>query len=135
MKKISIWFLLALVLVSFILSFTGCDLEGVTIEARIDSFIYDLNFDRSNVYTNFHPTETSDYDSLKSVNTVIQPVFPDTSIPYSRGTIDTSVPTNVTTIINSSGAWGTKNARFVMVKDGSTWYINDLYLNSSLVWE
>jgi len=135
MKKISILFLLFLVVGSFILSITGCDLTGVSIDARVDSFIYDLNFERDNVYTNFHPTETSDYNSLKNVTLTIEPVFPASGIPYSRGTLDTSDSANVTTVISGGGAWGSKNAVFVMIKDGLTWYIEELHLNGSPVWQ
>ena len=135
MKKMAVWFLLFLIVGSFILSVTSCDLDGITIDARIDSFISDLNSNRNNVYTNFHPTETSDYDALKNVVLTIEPVFPASGISYSRGTVDTSNPSNVTAVISGGGGWGSKNAVFVMVKDGSTWYINDLYLNAALVWE
>ena len=134
MKKISIWLLLFLFLGSFMLSVTGCDLTGITIDARVESFIYDLNFDRDNVYTNFHPTETSDYDALKNVTLTIDPQFPESGIPYSRGILDTSVPTSVTTVISGIG-WGSKDAIFVMIKDGMTWYINDLRLDGSLIYD
>jgi hypothetical protein len=135
MKKASIWILLAFALGFLIMNLTGCDLAGITIDARIDSFIDDLNFDRNNVYTNFHPTQTSDYDSLKNVALTIEPVFPASGIIYSRGTLDTSIPSSVTTVISGGGGWGSKNAVFVMVKDGSTWYINDLYLDAALIWQ
>ena len=136
MKKISILVLLALILGAFNICFIGCDLSGVTIDARIDSFIYDINYDRNNVYLNFHPSETTDYDAIKD-GTKLLPLFPTNAIPYSREALDTLDPDNVTTILNDGTAevWGPKDAIFVMIKDGLTWYINDLWLSGTRVIE
>lgn len=130
MKKMYVYLMLICVGL-LVLSLTSCDLAGLTIDARIDSFISDLNFDRYNAYTNFHPTATSYYDTLKDPTTTFNIIFPTSGIPYSRGTLDTSDPSNVTTVIDDSLTWGPKDAIFVMIKDGSTWYINDLYLKGA----
>jgi ABC-type transport system involved in cytochrome c biogenesis permease component len=53
MKKIHILVFLALILGMITLSFIGCDLAGVTIDARIDSFIFDINSDRNNLKMRF----------------------------------------------------------------------------------
>jgi hypothetical protein len=135
MKKIHILVFLALILGMITLSFIGCDLAGVTIDARIDSFIFDINSDRNNVYLNFHSSATADYNAIKN-GTKLLPLFPTNAIPYSRGALDTSDPNNVTTILNDGqGAvvWGPKDAIFVMIKDGTTWYINDLWLSGTQV--
>lgn len=134
MKKIPILVLLALILGAFTISFIGCDLSGVTIDARIDSFISDINYDRTNVYLNFHSSATTDYNAIKN-ETKLLPLFPTNAIPYSREALDTSDPDNVTTILNDGTAvvWGPKDAIFVMIKDGLTWYINDLWLSGAQV--
>jgi hypothetical protein len=137
MKKISYWLILIAILGALVLSITSCDLAGLSIDSRVDSFIYDLNYDRDNVYTNFHPTETSDYGSLKNVALTIDPVFPPGGIPFTRGALATSDPDNVTAILADNGTqWiSTKNARFIMIKDGTTWYIHELYLDGSPVYQ
>ena len=135
MKKIPILVLLALILGAITICFIGCDLSGVTIDARIDSFIYDINYDRNNVYLNFHSSETTDYDAIKN-GTKLLPLFPTNAIPYSREALDTSDPDNVTTVLNDGSVavvWGPKDAIFVMIKDGLTWYINDFYLDAAIV--
>ncbi|HUI69334.1 MAG TPA: hypothetical protein VL354_02365, partial [Spirochaetia bacterium] len=48
----------------------SCNLSGVSIDQRISDFQSDLNTsDRANVYQDFHPTETSQYNALKDPNT------------------------------------------------------------------
>lgn len=45
----------------------SCSLTAVSIEDRISTFQSDLNTaDRSDVYLNFHPTKTTQYDALKN---------------------------------------------------------------------
>ncbi|MEE9307256.1 MAG: hypothetical protein V3V57_07020, partial [Spirochaetia bacterium] len=65
----------------------------------------------------------------------LEAIFPVAGIPYSRGSIDTSDPNNVTTNLDDGTAlpWGIKSAVFVMIKDGLTWYINDLWLSGAQV--
>jgi hypothetical protein len=134
MKKSPLVILLGLIIGTLVLGLMSCDLSGTTIDARIDSFIYDINYNRANVYQNFHPTETTDYDAIKN-GTKLLPLFPTNAIPYSREALDTSDPNNVTTVLNDGTAevWGPKDAIFAMVKDGMTWYINDFYLATSWV--
>ena len=137
MKKIFFWLASTTILGVLVLSITSCDLAGISIDSRIESFIFDLNYDRDNVYTNFHSTETSDYGSLKNVTLTIDPVFSPGGIPYTRGALDTSDPDNVTTTLADNGlVWpAAKSARFIMIKDGVTWYIHELWLDGSPVYQ
>ncbi len=132
MKRTTILALLGMVIGALTISLIGCDLSGVTIDARIDSFISDINYDRTNVYLNFHSSATSDYNALKNEST-LEAIFPVAGFPYSRGSLDTSDPNNVTTVLDDTAAWGPKDAIFVMIKDGMTWYINDLWLSGTWV--
>ena len=56
----------------------GCSLFGfVSISDRITQFQNDLNnSDRSNIYQDFHPTSTSDYNALKSSSATLDSVLP-----------------------------------------------------------
>ena len=56
----------------------SCDLlNSVSIDQRISNFQADLNnSDRSNIYQDFHPTETSLYDTLKSDQSTIDTPYP-----------------------------------------------------------
>jgi hypothetical protein len=58
--------------------FVGCDLLGfVSIDQRVTDFQDSLNAaDRSTLYTNFHPTLTSDYAALKDPTTTINQLMP-----------------------------------------------------------
>lgn len=134
MKKLLLAIILGLIIGTLTIGLLSCDLSGATIDARVDSFIYDINYNRSNAYQNFHPSETTDYDAIKN-GTKLLPLFPTNAIPYSREGLDTSDPDSVTTILNDGTAevWGPKAAIFRMIKDGTTWYINDFSLGGSWV--
>ena len=123
--KIALFILLIIFAVT--LSFESCSLFGTKIDERIDSFIDDLNnSDRSNVYTNFHSSETADYNAIKDPSTTWDNWFPVASITYSISNLDDSDSDNVTAIINSSGTFGTSDATFKMAKDGFDWMIEEL---------
>jgi hypothetical protein len=56
----------------------GCDLLGiVSVSQRVSDFQNDLNLaNRSMIYQDFHPTLTSDYDSLKSASLTLDSIIP-----------------------------------------------------------
>ncbi len=112
-----------------VIIFVGCDLSGTTIEGRIDSFIYNINYDRSDTYTNFHPVKTDLYDNLKLSDW--ESLFPSANIEYYVLNLDTSDSNNVTGVIHCTETteWP-KDVIFVMAKDGLSWYIDDMYLGT-----
>jgi hypothetical protein len=114
----------------------GCDLLGVSIEKRIEYFLDDMNNDRANGYTNFHPTETSYY----VLGTIKAAGFWDTDFPsgtpqYSLASINDSNPSSVIATINGPtslpafgrGGTGTDTLEFVMIADGTNWLIEEIY--------
>ncbi len=125
------------ILASFLpLMMTSCDLLGVSIEKRIEYFLEDMNNDRANGYTNFHPTETSYY----VLGTIKAAGFWDTDFPsgtpqYSLKSIDDSNPFSVIVTINGPegvpafgrGGTGEDTLEFVMIADGTNWLIEELY--------
>ena len=81
-----------LVIMGLIMSImVGCDLLGVSIEKRVDYFLTDLNTNRGNAYTNFHPAETT-----YRLDGTIKPAsfwdidFPVGGTPYTLSSIDAS---------------------------------------------
>ena len=126
MKTKNALFVLLIILV-VALSFESCSLFGTKIDERIDAFIDDLNnSDRSNVYTNFHPDKTADYNAIKDPSTTWDIWFPVADIPYSISNLDDSDSDSVTAVISSSGTFGPSNATFKMAKDGFDWMIEEL---------
>jgi hypothetical protein len=109
-----------------ILALQSCSLFGTSIDARIDMFEDDLNYDRSNLYTNLHPDETSDYDALKS------PLawagwFPTGSIPYDIYNRSESGDTVDATI--AGDGYPARQIIFYMSKDGLfDWKIESVWL-------
>jgi hypothetical protein len=91
----------------------GCNPFGsVSITERISQFQTDLNSaDRSNIYMNFHPTSTSDYNALKSssatLDSVIDPVGSGPN--YTLTITDQSDPSTGVLVTISAGpaAWST----------------------------
>lgn len=132
MKIIHVIRFLALALV-LALAYIGCSLFGTSIEVRIDSFLTDLNDDRSNIYLNFHPTLSADYDAIKNGTLPDwSTLFPTAGYtPYVITGLNTSDPTNVTGTIDESGlhGWGPKPIVFRMAKDGFDWMIEELDLD------
>ena len=121
-----------LVIAGLIMSImVGCDLLGLSIEKRVEYFLTDLNTNRGNAYTNFHPTETAE-----RVSGAINPAsfwdidFPiDDGTPYMLSSIDDSNPLNVQVVVNGPPAFGggTQPLRFVMIADGTNWLIEELW--------
>jgi len=123
----SILIVTALFLSSFF--YQSCDLLGISIEERIQSFEDDLNLlDRTYAYLNFHPTLTTDYDEIVDPNYRINVAFPNdlSHIPYTITIIDDSATSNVTGIINSTGWGGDRNITFKMAMDGQDWMIEEI---------
>jgi len=112
-----------------VIIFVGCDLSGATIEGRIDSFLNNINNDRSNTYLNFHSVKTELYDNLKLSDW--QSLFPIENIDYYILSLNTSNSNNVIGVIHCADTieWP-KDVIFVMAKDGFTWYIDDMYLGT-----
>jgi len=115
-----------------------CDLIGVSIEKRIQYFIDDLNNDRSNAITNFHPTETFDYGTI-ATNTGFWDIdFPTGTPMYTIESIDDTNTLNVLVTINGPTtapafgrlSSGTDNFGFVMIADGTDWLIEELWYRS-----
>ena len=116
----------------------GCDLIGVSIEKRIEYFLDDLNNNRPDAITNFHPTETADrLSGAISCGLPPDPCFWDTDFPvgvtsYTLGSIDDSVPLNVIVTINGPvgfgrGGTGADDFKFIMIADGTNWLIEELW--------
>ena len=136
MKKYLLrWALLAAILV---LAFGGCSLTGVSVEDRMAQFLDDLsNTDRGDIYLNFHPDLTADYEALRGGTFLPdwETMFPTVGyVPYSIPDLDASDPANVTGNISSSwdAAWpGPKPIVFRMAKDGADWMIEELDLGGA----
>jgi len=136
MKRIILLITIGITATLIPLMMIGCDLFGVSIEKRIEYFLDDLNNDRGNAYTNFHPTETSFY----ALGTIKPAGFWDTDFPsgtpqYTLVSIDDSVPSSVIVTINGPtnpdpfgrGATGTDDCEFIMIADGTNWLIEELW--------
>jgi len=126
-KTIATIFALAL-MAMFLANLTGCDLFGVSIEKRIEYFLNDLNNDRSNAITNFHPTETEDYGAISTNANYWDTDFPPDG-PYSLAALDDTYPLSVRATVNGPGTFGggTDELEFIMIADGNNWLIEELW--------
>jgi len=122
--KIKNAFFILLIIFVVALSFESCSLFGTKIDERIDAFISDLNSDRNNIYANFHPSETADYDAIK--NPTVWESWFDPAETYSLSNLDDGNSDSVTAVITGSGAFGPSDATFKMAKDGFDWMIEEL---------
>jgi len=83
---------------------TSCNLAGVSIDQRISDFQSDLNTsDRANVYQDFHPDQTKEYNALKNpsvsgFNTLFPP-----GPTFSLSVVDESNPSAGVVVLVSSG--------------------------------
>ena len=89
----------------------SCNLNAVSIGQRISDFQSDLNTsDRSNVYNDFHPTETQDYNALKDpVTSSFNTNFPPpTTTNYTLSVVSDSNTSAVIVAVNSgpTGVFG-----------------------------
>jgi len=134
-KHIVAMIILGAAIVVFIM---GCFLFGISINDRISQFQGDLNkTDRTNIYKNFHPTATKDYNAIKTP-TFFDTLFPTAGLPttqYTLTSIDSSNPSHVTAAISGpvGSIWypGPVNVYFVMEKDGNDWMIAQFYRSTT----
>jgi hypothetical protein len=127
--KIKHIFSLVLLLIFILFCYLGCDF-AVSIEQRVDIFITDLNTDRDAAYLNFLPDDPLDYDAIKAASfwQTPFPVGDGTPYSYSAGDLDTSNPSSVTLELYGPSAFAPpKTITFVMIQDGLSWYIRELY--------
>jgi len=115
-----------------LVNLSGCDLLGVSIKKRIEYFLDDLNTNRANAITNFHPTETADYGAISGVPSFWDTDFPvDDGTPYTLASVDDSDPLNVRATVNGplifGGGSGTDEFKFIMIADGTNWLIEELW--------
>jgi hypothetical protein len=71
----------------------SCDVGAVSIADRISSFQDDLNTSsRSNLYKDFHPTETTEYPALANPSAIagFNTLFPVPGTAYSLSVVDSS---------------------------------------------
>jgi hypothetical protein len=112
------------------LAFEGCNLLPVSVEARVEAFLDDVNnTDRGGIYLNFHPTLTVDYDAIRSPAPPPDwdAPFPIASIPFSISSLDTSDPWDVTGMVDSPAiGWVSKPIVFRMSQDGMDWMIQQM---------
>ena len=103
----------------------SCNMSGaVSIDQRISDFQADLNTsDRSNVYQDFHPTQTAEYNALKNPlptgqgGSGFDTLFPVPTPTYSLSVINESNPSAGVVVQVTSGP-----------PDGDTWTPPNLYL-------
>jgi len=118
-----------------VLALQSCSLFGTSKDARVDMFVDDLNYDRYNVYTNFHPDLCGDYDSLKDPTYELNVDFPTAYNDYNVYDRDESGDTVTATIEGYGGAgFGPQPITFYMAKDGLfDWKIERLDSPSGVV--
>ena len=101
----------------------SCDLGAVSIDQRISTFQSDLNSSsRTNVYLDFHPTLTSEYNSLKNPSFGINTEFPGAS--YTLSVVDESNPVSGV-IVAVSGASGLYTGTWYLLLTMATYNNND----------
>ncbi len=90
-------------------SLASCDLlGGTTIDQRVSNFQSDLNTStRTNVYNDFHPTQTTQYNALKDPATVgFNTTYPPPGPSYSLSIVDKS-NTSAVIVLVSAGSHAT----------------------------
>ena len=118
-----------------VLALQSCSLFGTSKDARIEMFVDDLNYDRYNCYTNFHPDLCSDYNSLKDPTSTLNLDFPTAYNDYDVYNLNESGDTMTGTIQGYGGAgFGPQSITFYMAKDGLfDWKIERLDSPSGIV--
>src|SRR5271157_5227234 len=100
-------FLAILIVAGLILwNLASCNMTTpVSISQRISDFQADLNTsDRSNIYQDFHPTMTVQYNALKNPGLTINTPFPPPPPSYSLSIVDQSNPSAVIVAVNPGGS-------------------------------
>jgi hypothetical protein len=113
----------------------GC-MFGMTLVQRIQQFASDLNLaDRSDIYLNFHSTQTVDYPAIRDT-AFFDSDFPtvdqgNSSDRYVISVVDSSNPLQVTATIDNPVSWagGPYDAIFSMTLDGFDYKIVTLQVD------
>ncbi len=113
---------------------SSCDLFGISIQNRISQFVTDLNSSRANLNNDISNS------SLDKSAGVLDTLWWETTFPapgpsdtqYSITLFDYSDPSNVTgTILGPANYSPAAAIKFVMVKDGADYFIQQIYLDGS----
>lgn len=120
----------------------GCDLLGMSIQARLAKFAADLSraqgAARADTYLNFHKDLTQDYAAIAGLmpgtgEYIWDTYFPQPATPgaYTITIVDESDPANVTATVGSTAGTGVwpKDAKFQMAKDGFDYQIVSMWLD------
>ena len=114
-----------------VLALQSCSLFGTSKDARIDMFEDDLNYDRYNCYTNFHPDETSMYKTLKDPTSTFDVWF---ALGSTYDIYNYSESGDTITAAIDGGIYSGTEIIFNMAKDGLfDWKIESVVLNSSTI--
>ena len=129
-RKPSLVFVLAVVIVAALIS--SCELS-ISVERRLEIFLGDLNDDdRSEIYLNFHPTQTADYPAIRNgTKPDWDLVFP-TGENYTYVGLNTADTDYVTGLIE--GDMIIYSTVFVMAMDGMNWQIKQLSIDNGTTW-
>jgi hypothetical protein len=124
-----------LALFSLLIVIQGCDLSGVSVDSRIDSFLADLNQAPRPDSIRFNFSESClDYATITGLTFGEVAEFPWDSIPYFISISDYDANPVVGTISGTGGSFGSaKTIEFTMTEDGSDWYILKLVLGASTI--
>jgi hypothetical protein len=132
-------FLSAAIVASILLVLLGgCSLLGIDLQDRLSLFISLLNAsDRSTINAQFDQSATQNLPLMDATwwNTYF-PSPPDTDHLYTITLLDYSDPANVLATIMGPPAFNSntgvpRNAVLVMSKEGTDWFIEQLYLDMS----
>jgi hypothetical protein len=105
----------------------SCNLGAVSIDQRISNFQSDLNTsDRSNVYQDFDPSLTTQYNALKDpVTSGFNTAYPVPGPTYSLSIVDESNPSAGVVVKVNSGKSGSWSIPYYMLLTMATYNNND----------
>lgn len=126
MKKFIVLELFLVIIGSIVI--TSCNLfNTVSIEERIDQFVSDCNSsDKSEMYLNLHPTETTMRSQMMDPSTWSD--FPDSKQPWSITEVSRSGTTEVTMAAQIDNNAISPESITIVFKEGDpdVWYIKSL---------
>ena len=109
----------------------SCNLAGVSIKDRVANLQDDMNTStRSNVYKNFHPTESISYAALRADPSTFNIAYPPGNGPFSLGVLDDSNSSAVIVQVSAGAslAWHVPwYMELQMDQSGLDWDIVKLY--------
>lgn len=113
----------------------SCDLNPVvSIDQRVSTFASDLNSNRSSAYKDFHPDQTTEYQTLANSTYTFDTLFPSGSPGYTLQITDESSPSTgvFVTVTSAPGTYGTRiYLKLVMATTNSTdWRIVQLFMSN-----